>query len=652
MSCYKPNLASNVSALNSSGRAVSIGTYSLAAIARNISNSVYPHTICNSSAPLFNGSSCVACPSAQFYDLRSLKCISAKIVSNVAGLNATNKTVAIGQYTLAFIQSQIKAMVVPVQVCPASKPLFNGSQCVACPPGEYYLLMTLKCYKPLFSSNLSALNSSGRTVQVGNFTLKILSAQVAAQPFPTKPCPAVTPLFSGGKCIGCPSPQYYDLQTRQCYKPKFASNITELALSGKAMPYANHTLTSLNKSITTSPYPTVPCPRAAPLFNGSACTFCPSGTKYLLSKLTCVGCPNGTVLLSNLSCYLPQLVSNTTALNQSKMFVNQGNATLSNIAAKTAALVLPYAHCPSSAPLFNGSNCIKCPSGTYYLLSNLTCYTPQVVTNTALLLKTNKYINIGNSTLSALNKSVSSSGLPVNACNASAPVFNGTHCIGCPPGSYFFLNNLTCYHAKNVSNITALAIQHRYISRPNHTLLTIEAAINASKLPVSICPSSRPLFNGSACLGCPSGQYFDLKNLSCYKPSLGSNVKALNLSAKSVSIGSFSLKNLASNISSSPLPIQPCPSSKPLYNGSHCIGCNSSQYYDLRSLKCISAKLVSNIAALNATNKTVAIGHYTLAFIQNQIKAMVLPVQVCPASKPLFNGSQCVACPPTEYYLL
>ena len=127
---------------------------------------------------------------------------------------------------------------------------------------------------------------------------------------------------------------------------------------------------------------------------------------------------------------------------------------------------------------------------------------------------------------------------------------------------------------------------------------------------------------------------------------------ALNVSGRSVSIGRYSLANMANNISSAVLPLAECPASKPFFNGSQCIGCPTHQYYDLRTLKCISARLVSNVAGLNATNRTLAIGHYTLSFIKKQIASLVLPVQLCPVNKPLYNGSQCVACPKNQYYLL
>ena len=310
----------------------------------------------------------------------------------------------------------------------------------------------------MFSSNVSALSASGKVVQLGNYTLANLSATIKAQVFPTKPCPASTPLLSGGKCIGCPAGQHYDLKSRTCYKPKFASNVTQLLQSKRAVPVGNHTLGALNSSIVSSPYPSVPCPRAAPLFNGSACTFCPLNSYYLLNNLTC---------------YYPKLISNVTALNATGKVLPFNGVTLQTVMARQKKLVLPVIACPKLFPLFNGTNCVACPNGTYYLLSNDRCYTPKNVSNVDYLLKNKNFINVGNSTLSSLNATITASKYPVHACSASTPVFNGTNCFACPRGSYYFLNNFTCYQPKNVSNVSALATGHRYISRPNHTLLTI-----------------------------------------------------------------------------------------------------------------------------------------------------------------------------------
>ena len=387
LSCYRPKLASNVTALNLSGKAVSIGSYSLTNMASNISNSVFPLEPCPAAKPLFNRTHCVNCPPHEYYDLRNFKCISSRLVTNINSLNATNRTVATGHYTLAFIQSQIKSQVLPTKPCPSATPLYNGSQCVACGAKQYYLLETLQCYTPVYSSNVNALTSSGNVVQVGGFTLSSLGSKIAAQPFPTKPCPAATPFLSRGKCISCPAGHYYNLQTRSCYKPKPASNVGALSNSGRTVAVGNHTLSALNHSIVTSPYPTYPCPKAAPLFNGTGCSLCPPSTYYLLNNDTC---------------YTPQLVSNVSAMKASHRVIPYRGVSLANVTANIKKLKFPYTECPELYPLFNGTECVTCPNGTYYLLNNDTCYIPQVFTNVTALNQSKLYINVGNHTLTRI----------------------------------------------------------------------------------------------------------------------------------------------------------------------------------------------------------------------------------------------------------
>ena len=295
-------------------------------MALNISNSLLPLQPCPASTPLYNGTKCIACSIPLFYDLRSLKCIASRLVSNVAALNATNKTISIGIYNLSSTKKQIATLVLPFQLCPASKPLYNGSQCVACPPNQYYLLSTLKCYTPLFSSNVTALKLSGKVVQVGNHTVSNLNVSIISQAYPTKPCPASIPFLSQGKCIACLHGLYYDLQNGGCYKPKFASNTTELLITNKTLNVGNTTLTALNNSIVNSPYPSIPCPKAAPLFNGSACTYCPKGTYYNLH---------------NLSCYSPRHVSNVSALSATHKVLPFKGITLAVLNATIKAIILP-----------------------------------------------------------------------------------------------------------------------------------------------------------------------------------------------------------------------------------------------------------------------------------------------------------------------
>lgn len=207
---------------------------------------------------------------------------------------------------------------------------------------------------------MNALSSSNRVVQANNYTLTALNASITAQPFPTKPCPSATPFLSGGHCVGCPSGQYYDLQTGVCYKPRKVSNVAFLNSTHNYINVGNATLTTINSSIVSSVYPVNACPTSAPVYNGTGCFACPNGTYYMLNNFTC---------------YTPKNVSNVTALKASKILVIN-NATISNLAATINASAMPVQECPATAPLFNGTHCLACPINNYYLLYNGTCYVP------------------------------------------------------------------------------------------------------------------------------------------------------------------------------------------------------------------------------------------------------------------------------------
>lgn len=42
---------------------------------------------------------------------------------------------------------------------------------------------------------------------------------------------------------------------------------------------------------------------------------------------------------------------------------------------------------------------MACPNGTWYMLSNFSCYTPLNVSNVTALAASNRYIQVGNHTL-------------------------------------------------------------------------------------------------------------------------------------------------------------------------------------------------------------------------------------------------------------
>lgn len=82
-------MVTNVAQLKSSGNYFETDNYTIQNIAQNIKNMApNPTVACDASQPVFNGVSCYSCPSDKFYDLKTNKCVSAILVTNVATLKA------------------------------------------------------------------------------------------------------------------------------------------------------------------------------------------------------------------------------------------------------------------------------------------------------------------------------------------------------------------------------------------------------------------------------------------------------------------------------------------------------------------------------------------------------------------------------------
>ena len=106
---------------------------------------------------------------------------------------------------------------------------------MACEDGTYYSLELMACYKPDYHSNIDALNQTKRALEIENYTLQVLKDRIAKDNLPFKPCPAEKPMLSNNVCTDCPSPSYFNLKTRSCYKPKSATNIDYLEKSKLAI---------------------------------------------------------------------------------------------------------------------------------------------------------------------------------------------------------------------------------------------------------------------------------------------------------------------------------------------------------------------------------------------------------------------------------
>jgi hypothetical protein len=237
--------------------------------------------------------------------------------------------------------------------------------------------------------------------------------------------------------------------------------------------------------------PTQPCPEDKPLFLNKTCFACPIGEYILLSDLTC---------------YKAKNVTNTAYLEIAKNYIENDNHTLAQIKTAIAAEKLPTHICPDSLPVVKEQKCVACPNGQYYLLSNLSCYQPQYVTNVEAVKKSNSYVEDSNHTLAQLNSSIAAEKLPTQPCPADKPAFGGQNktCFACPSGEFLLLSSLTCYKPKNVTNVDALKQAKIYVENENHTLAQLNSSIAAEKLPTQPCPADKPVFGkDNSCFACP-----------------------------------------------------------------------------------------------------------------------------------------------------
>jgi hypothetical protein len=359
-------------------------------------------------------------------------------------------------------------------------------------------------------------------------------------------------------------------------------------------------------------------------------------------------------------------VTNVAYLQANNNYVNIGNFTLANINASIAAEVYPVQPCPVSAPVYDGVQCVACPPQTFYFLNNFTCFHPAIVSNISALNATNRAVSYGGISLTALNDAILLQPYPVLPCPASAPLYNGTNCLYCPPRTYYLLSNFTCYTPLKVTNVTQLNKANNYVNVGGANLAFINTTISASVLPVRACPASAPLFNGTACLGCRPGQYYNLGNLSCQNPNIISNVIALKLSNNYLDSPNYNMSTLQAAVLNVPYPFTECPASAPLFNGSACIVC-SSMLYDILNkacANCVSGYFYNTTAHIcsptpqfypNLNTSTWIVNNATdLQILKNLTNArkVMAGAQMCPNSTPDYNNNTntCQSCPAGEYW--
>jgi len=376
-------------------------------------------------------------------------------------LNISKKYVQIGNNTLAALNATISHNPYPTLPCPRQAPLYNGTHCLACPAGTYYLLTNDTCYSPLTVSNISYFYQTNNYFDIGNATLFSIATTINASLYPVNPCPSSAPLFNGTGCQACPSGAYYLLgpnnltnETSYC---QFAKNVTNMGALVKY--FGNGSFSYANTSANIGNYS---------LYH--KVNICPSAAPLALNNGSCVA-------------YVPQFVTNLTAILNAGNYIEIANYTIVNLNAQVIASKYPVVYCPSSAPMFNGTNCVACTSGTYYLFLNSSCYTPQHSTNVTELVSKGQFIVVGNYTIANLTANISSNPYPTIPCPASAPLSTSQGCVLCPPGTYYILKNSTCYHPWVFSNVSAMNASGAVLNYNNVSLANLSAQIKAFPYP-------------------------------------------------------------------------------------------------------------------------------------------------------------------------
>lgn len=356
--------------------------------------------------------------------------------------------------------------------------------------------------------------------------------------------------------------------------------------------------------------------------------------------------------LRTLQCQKGKSVTNIEALNKTGKVLELGTFTLASLDASTKATIssgTPTVSCAAESPLFNGTACISCPLNEYYNLQELNCYKPKLVSNVNALAASKRYAEVDANTLDNLNKNINSSTLPTMKCPVDKPLFDGQHCVFCPNGTYYNLGNNTCYTPQLVTNTKALA-NSSFIESGRNTLANIEQAIKVNPMPTTPCPDDKPLFNGSVCIGCPKGEFYNLQTLVCVKETQVSNVDGLNKTGKVIQRGEYTLVNLKAKIAAMTVPTKPCPAETPLFNGTICQACPVDEYYSLEMTSCFKPVHHSNISAINETHRVLERDNYTLQHLKDNILKDNLPTKDCPTATPMLSSNLCIACAAPKYY--
>jgi hypothetical protein len=323
-----------------------------------------------------------------------------------------------------------------------------------------------------------------------------------------------------------------------------------------------------------------------------------------------------------------------------------GNGTLANLAA--SYVVGAYQNgqpCPATAPYAAGGVCVNCTSG-YFDLATQTCVACA-------------HFNVTTQTCGPYVPPPPPP--PVNTTNITV--------VPPPPPPVQYVTNTT--------------IPSGLILPSGVTLSAYQAQLAASGQNLVPCPGSTPYFDGTVCIGCGSGQLFDVAIKTCQTCPVGTTYSVLNYSCLSTKY--YTNITLAGNwvsvvknftqlqqtiLAIAALPNgQACPAATPFFDGSQCIACSpSAPFFSFDSNTCVNCgagtvfspnvhlcvivqQRQTSLASPNLVLGGLSLNEWKYFHANNQTANPQL--SNCPGSAPYFDGQTCISCvPPTPYFSL
>jgi hypothetical protein len=404
-------------------------------------------------------------------------------------------------------------------------------------------------------------------------------------------CPFSTPILVNGQCVSCPTGSNYDSFNQVCVV--CSSDMVFNPTTNQCQGFTNPNVTPICSvgAQYNSVLQRCVCPDITPFDNGALCIACPQPYFWNNTVKMCSQCQSGFVY--NPSLYVCQRCPSTSPIEVNGM----------------------CQPCPVGAAYFADQNlCLGCPSGFYFDLTQQACISSQPI--------------------SCPSGATYNQFTQLCECPITAPFNNGQQCVACPANQFWNTTNKLC------------------MSCPNGWVYNL-----ATQLCVA-CQANTPLVINGMCAACPSGTVFNAQSSICvycgsgstYDYTLGTCVQSSTAQCPQGATFNFTSQQCQ------------CPMSAPFISGTTCVSCFLPNYWDQNSNVCATCPTGTqyNVSqsrcvacpdgfVFNTATYTCVI-YVTTCPIQGQYFNSAMNQCMCIATVPYFDGRQCVACNPPNYW--